>query len=101
MAYKTSNYRSEAFRRAVASLPCMACGAVGRTQAAHNNQIADGKGMGTKSSDVTCMALCDCCHASLDQGGKMSKVERREFENELNLKTLRRLVVDGLLVVAK
>lgn len=98
---KVQPFRSEALRRAVASLPCMACGREGMTQAAHNNQIADGKGMGIKSSDVTCMALCVDCHSKLDQGGKMTKAERREFENELNLKTLRRLITDGLLVVAK
>lgn len=101
MLMKTAPFRSDALKRAVASLPCQACGLEGRTQAAHNNQIADGKGMGIKSSDVTLMALCVECHASLDQGGRMTKVERREWENEMNLKTLRRLLTDGLLVVAK
>jgi hypothetical protein len=94
-------FRSEAYRRAVASLPCMACGREGMTQAAHNNQIGSGKGMGIKSGDETCMALCIDCHRTLDQGGKMTKIERREFENELNLKTLRLLVTEGLLKVGK
>ena len=100
MTYKTTNFRSDALKRAVASLPCQACGREGMTQAAHNNQIADGKGMGMKSHDYTLMALCTTCHAGLDQGGKMTKAERISWENELNLKTLRRLVADGLLVVA-
>ena len=94
-------YRSESFRRAVASMPCVLCGIQGRTQAAHNNQIKDGKGMGIKSSDVTCMALCVECHRAIDQGGKLSKQERHALEDELNLKTLRQMVANELLVVAK
>lgn len=91
-------FRSESLRRAVASLPCQACGREGATQAAHNNQLADGKGMGIKSSDATCMALCIDCHRVLDQGGTMTKAERHEYENEMNLKTLRKLVTNGLLI---
>ena len=96
MTYKTSGYRNEAFRRAVAQLACQACGREGLTQAAHSNSLADGKGMGTKSSDVSCMALCVTCHHDLDQGGHMNKVERRQWELEINLKTLRALFTEGL-----
>ena len=95
MSYKTSGYRSEEFRRAVASLSCQACGAEGMTQAAHSNQISDGKGMGMKATDVSCMALCVSCHRALDQGGHMNKEERHQFEMQMNLKTLRALFTEG------
>lgn len=90
------NWRSESFRRAVASLPCVACGKEGQTQAAHNNQLKDGKGRGMKSHDYTCMALCVDCHRELDTGGKMGKQERWKFEDEMNLKTLQRLFEVGI-----
>jgi len=86
-------FRSEAFRRAVSSLPCVACGREGDTQPAHCNQ---GKGMGIKTSDATCSALCTRCHYDMDFGG-MPKEERRQHEKEMNLRTLRRLVEEGRL----
>ena len=96
--YGTTRFSDEKFRRAVASLECQACGAVGRTQAAHSNRLADGKGMGIKAPDETLMALCVDCHTSLDQGGKMTKAERHVWEAELNLKTLRALISRRLVV---
>lgn len=50
--------RDEWFRRAVASLPCMACGIEGCTQHAHSNLAVHGKGRGLKSGDEAAMALC-------------------------------------------
>ncbi len=62
--------RHEAYRRAVASLPCCVCGIAGYSQAAHANH---GKGAGLKTDDRTCFALC-CdrpgvkgCHPKFDQ----------------------------------
>lgn len=45
---KAAPVRSEAYRRAVASLPCAICGVYGYSQAAHANT---GKGMGMKAAD--------------------------------------------------
>lgn len=42
---KDQPVRSEAYRRAVASLPCVICGIAGQSQAAHGSA---GKGMGIK-----------------------------------------------------
>jgi hypothetical protein len=95
---KPTTFRSEKLRRAVASLPCMACGLVGMSQAAHSNQS---KGMGIKASDAKIMALCITCHAELDQGGTMSKLDRRAYEDEMILRTYIALVENGLLEVAK
>ncbi len=62
--------RSEAYRRAVAALPCAHCGIEGFSQHAHEN---DGKGMGLKVDDRKAMPLCctrpgyEGCHAAFDQ----------------------------------
>jgi hypothetical protein len=80
---KDAPVRSEAYRRAVASLPCAICGVPGYSQAAHANQ---GKGMGMKACDLTCFPACgprpgfQGCHAALDQGALFLKAVRRELE---------------------
>ena len=67
---KSAPLRSEAYRRAVAAMPCVHCGIAGHSQHAHAN---DGKGMGTKTDDRTGFPLCaarpgvEGCHAAFDQ----------------------------------
>ena len=69
-----SVFRSEAHLRNVASLPCVRCGLVGRSQAAHLNLQLGGKGMGLKASDALTVPLCADgflyrgCHSLFDQG---------------------------------
>ena len=66
---KETPLRSEAYRRAVASLPCIHCGIEGYSQHAHEN---DGKGKGMKVDDRCAMPLCctrpgiEGCHAAFD-----------------------------------
>ena len=66
---KDAPVRSEAYRRAVASLPCIACGIQGYSQAAHLPPEA--KGM--KQSDLLTFPLCCTrvgipgCHQDYDQ----------------------------------
>lgn len=98
---KTKTHRSEPLRRLVAKLECQACGVEGFTQAAH---VALPGGGAIKSSDAGIAALC-CdrigargCHAMLDQGGKMPRDERRQFEAEMALKTLVALIERGYLI---
>jgi len=101
---KKLTYRDEALRRAVVQLPCMKCGVCGYTQAAHMNL---GKGGAIKASDAAIAALC-CdrpgvrgCHALLDQGGELPKLERRAFEFEMVALTYIALAERGLLEVSK
>ena len=60
----------EAYRRAVAALPCIWCGICGFSQHAHLNL---GKGMGLKTDDRTGFPLCcarpgiEGCHIPYDQ----------------------------------
>jgi hypothetical protein len=84
MKYPKANIvRSESYRRWVASLPCIACGYEGASQAAHANF---GKGLGMKTSDLTCFPLCgphgyhQGCHVVHDQCIGMTRDERRELE---------------------
>lgn len=93
---KPKTFRSEKLRRAVAALPCVNCGLELSTQAAHGNY---GKGGAIKASDARIAALCVTCHTALDQGGKMTKMERRAFENEVIAKTYVALMEKGALEV--
>ena len=67
---KSAPVRSEAYRRAVASLPCAYCGIEGYSQHAHEN---DGKGARLKVDDRRAMPLCcsrpgiEGCHVAFDQ----------------------------------
>jgi len=68
--------KSEAYRRLVAAMPCIACGEVGRSQCAHSNF---GKGMALKTDDRLCFPLCTVrtgvngCHEKFDQGALCSR----------------------------
>jgi hypothetical protein len=96
---KAAPVRSEAYRRAVATLPCAICGVPGYSQAAHANT---GKGMGMKACDLTCFPACgprpgeQGCHAKLDQGALFTKAVRRELEPVWAADTQRRLLAMGL-----
>ena len=96
---KAAPVRSEALRRAVASLPCVICGMNGYSQAAHGSE---GKGMGIKACDLTLFpACCDRpgvrgCHSLLDQGALFTKAVRREMEPVWAADTQRRLLAMGL-----
>lgn len=96
---KSAPVRSEAYRRAVASLPCAICKVPGHSQAAHANT---GKGVGLKACDLTCFPACGPrpgepgCHAELDQGALFTKAVRRELELVWAADTQRRIQAMGL-----
>lgn len=81
---KDEPLRSEAYRRLVASLPCIHCHKVGRSQHAHENEA---KAKGMKLDDRRAMPLCADepgavgCHTLFDQyrlfpGGRQAHVEK-------------------------
>lgn len=96
---KSAPVRSEAYRRAVASLPCVICKVPGYTQAAHGSE---GKGMALKACDLTLFPACSDrpgvqgCHTKLDQGALFTKAVRRELEPVWAADTRRRLHAMGL-----
>lgn len=87
---------------AVGSLPCQRCEAIGmdqtsRTTVAHSNQLMHGKGRGLKAPWWRVAALCEQCHIEIDQGNRLSKIERREQWNEAHDMTISTLFAKGLL----
>lgn len=91
---KAPTHRSEAWRRAVASLPCIMCKRAGPSQAAHCNHR--GKGMSLKAPDCWTVPLCPECHREFDQGGTMSKHDKRALMDEWLLLTLLDLAAGGM-----
>lgn len=81
---------------------CVACGIKdGTTVAAHSNLGEHGKGMGLKAHDGMSAWLCHGCHHQLDQGGRMTKAERRLFTLESICATYMQLWNQGLIEVTK
>ncbi len=94
---KEVRFESEALRRAVASLPCVLCGKVGETQAAHANR--HGKGAMRKADDSLVAACCVACHHELDQGKTMTRDERRAELDRAIVLTVKALARAGMLIV--
>jgi putative hemolysin len=94
---KDSRHESEAWRRAVAALPCVLCRREGGTQAAHRNE---GKGMALKTDDALTAALCTACHSAIDQGKDFTREERRQRLDLAILLTIRALARAGKLRIA-
>ena len=101
---KAMPVRSEAYRRAVASLPCAICGVPGYSQCAHSNS---GKGAGIKASDLDSFPLCTVhpvadgrlvqgCHERFDQCALFNKLVRRELEPVWAADTRRKIQAMGL-----
>ncbi len=80
---KDRPYRSEAYRRLVAALPCAHCQRPGPSQCAHGDE---GKGMAIKASDLTCFPLCadtplrQGCHSMIGASGSFTRDQRRTLE---------------------
>lgn len=76
--------RDADYRRLVASLPCICCGAVGHSQCAHANSPASGKAGARKADDRESFPLCTVgakdCHGAFDQRAMFTKEQRREVE---------------------
>jgi hypothetical protein len=55
--------------------------------------------MGIKTDDCFTAALCQECHADIDQGASMTRQERRERMDSAILMTIRALAQDGKLSI--
>lgn len=90
----TKPYRSRAWLSAVHEIEsCVLCGAHG-VQAAHSNQD---RGMGQKSSDALCAALCPECHTEIDSGKSLTRSERRARLDRAIVLTVDQLARRGLI----
>lgn len=95
-------YRNKLLLEVCRVLPCQHCGVQdGTVVAAHSNQLRDGKGRGIKSHDYRVASLCYSCHSELDQGKKLSKLERVEMWEEAHRKTIAKLFEHGYLTVTR
>ena len=102
-APKEKPLRNEAYRRLVASFPCIHCKVPGYSQCAHANT---GKGASTKVSDMDSFPLCTVhpdadgnlvqgCHEKFDQGALFSKAVRRITEPAWIADTQRKIKLMG------
>lgn len=82
--------RDKALLKKVAQLDCQHCGSGEMVQAAHSNW-GGGKGRGIKADDNLVAALCQKCHWEIDQGVKLTKLERQEMWQKAHEKTMREL----------
>jgi hypothetical protein len=72
-------FRSPKLLKAANGRPCVLCGQVGTTVAAHSNNLAHGHGMGYKAPDYYIAYLCQRCHDEVDgRRSALSKEEKRE-----------------------
>ncbi len=85
---ESTMWRSRQHRMNVAAMPCACCGRLGRSQAAHLNLLALGKGKGLKVSDALLVPLCapelgkPGCHWMLDQGAIYDKATSASIQVE-------------------
>jgi len=82
--------RDKALLKRVAQLDCQHCGSGEMVQAAHSNW-GGGKGRGIKADDNLVAALCLKCHWEIDQGVKLTKLERQEIWQKAHQRTMRAL----------
>jgi hypothetical protein len=72
--------RDEDYKAWVRTMACCACGAEGRSEAAHTG--TDG-GMSMKASDYSCVPLCPDCHTRAP--GAYHRIGKPAFEREQGL----------------
>lgn len=95
---KVKAWRSEKYRRYVASQPCAACGIFGYSQCAHANK---GRGLGQKSPDSECFPLCSVrpghmgCHQMHDLLLDITLDQRRRLETLYVERMQARAIQDG------
>jgi len=87
---KHAYVRDKALLKRVAQLDCQHCGSGEMVQAAHSNW-GGGKGRGIKADDNLVAALCLKCHWEVDQGVKLTKLERQEMWQKAHQRTMRAL----------
>ena len=87
---KHAYVRDKALLKRVAQLDCQHCGSEEMVQAAHSNW-GGGKGRGIKADDNLVAALCLKCHWEIDQGVKLTKLERQEMWQRAHQRTMRAL----------
>ena len=95
---KQNAWSCEAYRRLVAAMDCIHCGRGWPNQCAHSDE---GKGLGIKSDDRGCFALCadepgrKGCHTLIGALGLFTRDQRRLLETKYAAATRARIKADG------
>jgi hypothetical protein len=96
----TKTFRSRALLDAARDQPCVRCGAIGTTVAAHLNSVAHGKGMGIKTPDFFTAWLCNRCHDLIDgRVPGLTPAQRYEQWLEAYLRTVEQWFRQGIVTV--
>ena len=96
------SYRNTKLLRAAKDQPCVLCGSVGTTVAAHANSLALGKGMGIKAPDYYIAWVCQYCHDMIDGRRAFSGVwgaNRHEMWEIAFVRTVARWFEEGIVEV--
>lgn len=95
------NFRSKTLLQAAKDQPCVLCGAVGTTIAAHGNGSRYGKGLGIKAHDFYTAWLCQRCHDQADgrQPHQDCYISAQEMWEHAFIKTVARWFELGIVEV--
>lgn len=94
------SFRSKKLLDAAKGAPCMICGSVYTTVAAHANSVALGKGTGIKVPDYYVAYLCQTCHDLYDgRRGALTKDEKEEMWVTAYLRTVKYWFEQGIVEV--
>lgn len=81
--------RSPTLMKAYRTIGCTWCGAMNQTVCgAHSNWSIHGKGMQIKADDSRCASLCDECHRAIDQGSRLTELERKRIWHTSFVRTI-------------
>ena len=82
-------FRSRKLLYSAMDRPCVLCGSLGTTVAAHSNALEHGRGMGHKAPDYMVAYVCQPCHDQIDgRSGRLTKEEKRQMWLEAWIKTV-------------
>lgn len=94
------SFRSPKLLKAARDQPCVLCGSVGTTIAAHSNRVEHGHGTGCKAHDFFTAWVCQSCHDLIDgRTGTLTKEEKQAMWNRAFQRTVALWFETGLVVV--
>lgn len=95
-------YRNKKLLDAARDRPCVLCGSIGTTVAAHSNSLAHGRGFAYKTPDFMTAWVCQSHHDQIDgRSGKLTKEEKREMWMDAWVKTVAIWFNEGIVEVKK
>ena len=90
-------FRSPKLLKAANGRPCVLCGSVGTTVAAHSNSLEHGRGFAHKAPDYYIAYLCQKHHDLCDgRSGGLSKEQKREMWLSAFVRTMAVLFEEGI-----